>query len=405
MRHVLTIMLMATAMCIAANAQQARTPQTKDIVVADDSLYEEMVNIPFDDKGLDLTVHLTFDEDDNELTLSIAGSRQLFAFLADTQRKKAFTGFWSRRHFRPERLSYATLIEPKTKYKLTSKVVKSFAKPRRRHLFNKWLDNLSPCQTPIGRPTLSLTPDSLVQRFKVDPTATKASFTLRNILVLDPKEEQAIAAKKRNKGKTLHYRFVLDNDFSTTYNISIRRNPCFAMQPFVDSARTRVADVRTAYRRLLKSCPTGKATSQTEVNIFNQHRQYLLSQYVPTADSTSCGELMNEYRAYNSYIDSIAAAPCVFVPIDEGTATASTSIGISAENIMSAAKRLDDIVASIMVSDDATEMHDLRNLGREIVRIVNTSVASRKLRGSDQRKAYAIFKKAEEYFMSVTMKL
>lgn len=403
MRHIFTTVLLMLALC-AAKAQP-KEQQVKEAAVADGSLFEDIVNIPFDDKGLDLTVHMTFDEVNNELTLSLVGSRQLFVFQQDTQRKKAFTGFWSRRTLRPERLGYATLTEPKTKYKLTSAVVKSFSKPRKKHLFNKWITNVSSTLTPVEESVTQLTPDSIVKKFLVAPTATKASFTLRNILVLDPKEEMAAAEEKRNKGKTLHYRFVLDNDLATTYNVTIKRDPCLFMQPAIDSVDTRIADIRSAYHRLRKSCATGKATSQTEVNIFNQHRQYLLSQYIPITDSTHCGNLMKAYTAYNNYVDSIANAPCIYIPIDNSPSALSASIGVSAETLLSAAKRLDDIVATIMVSRDATEIRDLRNLGRDIMRIINTNVSSKGLRNDEQRKAFAVFRKAEEYFLSVTMKL
>ena len=58
-----------------------------------------------------------------------------------------------------------------------------------------------------------------------------------------------------------------------------------------------------------------------------------------------------------------------------------------------------------MVSQDATEIRDLRNLGRDIMRIVNANVSSKGLRNVEQRKAFSVFRKAEEYFLSVTMKL
>ena len=395
-------MLLASATMLMA---QQREQQVKDVAVSDGSLYEDIVNVPFDDKGLDITVHITFDETENLLTLSLTGTRQLFVFQDDTYRKKAFTGWFSRRSFHPERLTYPTLVEPKTKYKLTSSVVKSFSKPRKKHLFNKWITNVSKALTPMVSTLTSVTPDSIVQTFSVDPKATKVSFTLRNILVLDTKEPMAKAAEKRNSGKTVHYRFVLDHDLATTYNVQVNRNPCFGVRQAIDSIRSRVTEVRNSYRRLHKSCPTGKATSDTEVNIFNQHRQYLLTRYTPIADSTKCSDLQSAYNAYNSYVDSIAGAPCVYIPVDNSASTLSASMGVSPETMIAAAKRLDDIVASIMVSRDPVEIRDLRNLGRDIIRSVNANISSKNLRDEEQKRAFAILRKAEEYFISVTMKL
>ena len=83
----------------------------------------------------------------------------------------------------------------------------------------------------------------------------------------------------------------------------------------------------------------------------------------------------------------------------------SASIGVNTETLLSTAKRLDDIVATIMVSHDQTEIRDLRNLGRDIIRIVNANVSNKGLRNEEQRKAFAMFRKAEEYFLAVIMKL
>ena len=68
MRKTLTILLMLITGATTLVAHQ-KEQQVKDAAVSDGSLYEDIVNVPFDDKGLDITVHIAFDETDNLLTL------------------------------------------------------------------------------------------------------------------------------------------------------------------------------------------------------------------------------------------------------------------------------------------------------------------------------------------------
>ena len=110
--------------------------QTKSIAVEEGMPYEETLTFPFDEKGVELKVGIAFDEHTNELQLKVTGSRPLFVFQEDAYRNRVFTGFFSRKHLRPERLSYPVLVPPRANFYLTKKVIKRFAKPRGKHLFN-----------------------------------------------------------------------------------------------------------------------------------------------------------------------------------------------------------------------------------------------------------------------------
>ena len=123
--------------------------QTKSISVEEGMPYEEALTFPFDEKGVELKVMITFDEHTNELLLKVSGSRPLFVFQEDVYRNRVFTGFFSRKHLRPERLSYPVLVAPRANFYLTKRVIKRFAKPRGKHLFNRWVDGVSTSLTPL----------------------------------------------------------------------------------------------------------------------------------------------------------------------------------------------------------------------------------------------------------------
>lgn len=371
--------------------------QTKSIAVEEGMPYEEALTFPFDEKGVELKVGITFDEHTNELQLKVTGSRQLFVFQEDAYRNKVFTGFFSRKHLRPERLSYPVLVPPRAKFYLTKKVIKRFAKPRGKHLFIRWVEGVSASLTPLppvgegqsGK--YALLNDTLVMRFAVAEGATEAAFTLRNLYVL---EETGKPTKPK-------YRFVWDQDLATTYAITLRRDPCLGLQTTIDSMKVRVEVIQQAYGRLLKTAPSGLAESAEEVGVFNQHKQYLLSQFLPVADSTDCGDLQQLYSEYNQQREQIDQASCVYVASeDNGT----KRLGMSPEVLLAAARRLDNVVALYEVTKDPVERRDLIMQGREIISVMNVTIEEKGIRGEEQQAALAVFRRASDYFRVTVLK-
>ena len=371
--------------------------QTKSISVEEGMPYEEALTFPFDEKGVELKVMITFDEHTNELLLKVSGSRPLFVFQEDVYRNRVFTGFFSRKHLRPERLSYPVLVAPRANFYLTKRVIKRFAKPRGKHLFNRWVEGVSASLTPLppvgdgqsGK--YALLNDTLVMRFAVAEGATEASFTLRNLYVL-------METGKPTKPK---YRFVWDQDLATTYAITLRRDPCLGLQTAVDSMKARVEAIQQAYGRLQKTAPSGMADSPEEVGVFNQHKQYLLSQFLPVADSTACGDLQQLYSEYNHQWELIDLATCVYVPLEEQGTSRS---GMSPEVLLTVARRLDDLVALFAVTKDPIERRDQIAQGREVMDVMNATIAEKGIRGEEQQAALAVFRRASDYFRATVLK-
>lgn len=383
----------------------AATPVVKNVVVAPDSMYEDVINLPFDDKGVDITVHMTFDEDANILTLAISGTRRLFVFEGDTYIRQAFRGKWfGRKRLYPERLRYPVLVQPKTRYLLSRQVRKSYRKPRSQHLFNRWIDYSRELKTIVPN-TFPLAQDSIVRQFEVHPSATKASVTLRNILVVDPDGGFA-AIPVAIGGKTAKYEFVADNDMALTYNLTLRRNPCFGMEAMTDSIRNAANQVEEAYQRLMKTSPKGNASSNAEVDVFNQHKQYLLSQYQPIALTTNCPELTAQIERYNHYVDSISTSDCQYESaadkMQEKVSKLKNKVGINAKVLLHAARNLDNITAKILSCKDPVQKHDLIAEGRGIVSSTSASIKQSNAVNAEQKSALLVYRRAEQYFEKTT---
>lgn len=411
---IVTVMLLGA--CASQKAAERKSPEVKAALVSQDSPYVDKLQIPFDDKGVDIDVSLLFDETENILTLNVKGSRQLMVFRNDVYSGDVFHhSFLGKRRLVPSKLPYPVLVQPNMKVILSDGVWKSFNKKRSRHLINSWLTGTSKELTPItptiatnDSPEAALVVESLAQRFRVDPNATEASITLRNIFVID-KDGKIVSPLeiKRNPSAKLKYEIVCEKDLNLTYNVKIQRNPCFGQDSLIERTKARINDVKTAYSNLRKACPDGTVSSTQELGVFNQHRSFLLSQFPCITDSSACAAVQEAYTQYNAYVDSIKACPCVYVkplPAPGTDGNGMPAIGVRASYILDMAHRLDNIVAQIMVSRDATQIHDLINSGNTIVQSLAKAVRDKGLINIEQRAAYQEFLKARSYFRSAALR-
>lgn len=409
----MVVIVASMLLCSCSTTKQASKPSDpKTVAVSEDKEFRDKMQFAFDDKGMDLNVSLAFDETDNILTLKLSANRQMMVFRQDQLYKTCFRHpFLKHRRMEPKKLPYPVLVQPNTRITLSKDVWKGFRKKRRQHVFNNWLTGVSkelqvvaPSAQTDGPSEPPLIVGSIVQHFKVDPMATKASFTLRNILVVD-KDGMPIAQAKRTPLRKHHYQIVNDNDLNLTYVVNIQRNPCFGKEAEIAAAEARVKEITKAYANLHEACPTGVVNSQEELGVFNQHRSFLMSQFPARTDSVACPQLQSAIDRYNLYVDSIAKAPCQYIKLLsdlEKDVQSRTTLGISAKAILDAAHRLDNIVSQIVVSRDAVQIHDLTTGGRGIINNLTKAVQNNGLSNEEQNEAYKVFLKAKNYFQSVT---
>lgn len=419
MKYILHIflMLLILAGCSTPQTTKRSEPVVKDAVVGSDADFEDVLQFAFDDKGLDLTIKMSFDEELSELKMTVTGTRQLLVFRSDITYNRTFKkAFFGKRYLNPDKLPYPVLVQPNTRFCLSKELWKSFPKLRSAHLFNKWLGKTSkdfriitPSTTTEETPEATLVVDSIVQRFKVAPGATGGTIQLRNILAMDQLGDPVANVKqKRDPKQKVTYNIVADNDLNLTYKVKLKRDPCFGRDAETDSLLTVLFKIRKDYRQFAASCPNGKAESREQVGVFNQHRQYLLAKYAAITDSSECSNIQSTYNYYNQYIDSIKQAKCVYIPpkVDKkGGSEAAPATPLSADMLLDAARRLDNTVSRYLVTRDAMEIYDLTKLGREIMRTTDAVVKERVATTPEQQRALAIYRRAREYFNTVVLKM
>ncbi len=396
MKRLIAILFLLPSAIIISSAQQV-----KEVTVSDSAYFEETLQYPFDDKGLELRLRLSFDEENDRLELVLVGSRTMMVFRQDVRYRDVF-GFW--RNMKPEKLPFRVLVPPGSKYRLTGSVWKGFRKKRKNHIFNSWLENVSaelvqiqPATSGIRSAEAMMVTDSIVQRFGIGNDATDAYLTLRNLMVTD------VGKVHKGTGK-VRYDIVMDQDMNTSYHVIIRRDPCFRTGQLIDSVRTRTEALGEAYRRLATSCPNGVASSVEEGDIFNQHRLFLLSRY-PAIDAThECRGVQELYDRYNALRDSLEHAPCSYSPDDLQKQKKAQGKILNAEVLVNTARSLDLLVSKILLTSDIQERLDLIDMGDNLIRSVDDSLSEREVVGEGIDVAMVLYRRAKSYFYYSTVR-
>lgn len=379
--------------CCAALAQ---AQETRNVRVSADKPYQDKILIAFDDKGLELDLTLAFDEAANKLVLTMSGNRDLMALSRDISYKDVFHHpFLGKRQLHAEKLQYKVLVEPNSRYYLRKSVYKSYRKNRRHHLVNAWVEPDSTSLT-FALPAVAdsfripeLCQRVLAERFDVIPGASDVALRLRNIMVVD---ELKASHDKRE------YEIVLDHDLDLTFRITLVRNPCHGQEEVLEAVNVRLIEVREAYQKLHRICPSGKAGTAEEVEVFKQHQEFLLSKFQPIEATSSCADVNMARDNYNNYVDSITSLRCA-VPVElteEGSMLYGT--GISPEALIQAARQLDKLVAQNLVAKNEMERRDIYFMGRDIINVTKQGVEEKGIYNEEQRRAYGIFDTASKYF-------
>lgn len=371
------------------------------MTVSDSARFEETLQYPFDDKGLELRLRISFDEENNRLELVLVGSRTLMAFRQDVRYRDVF-GFG--RVMKPEKLPFQVLVPPGSKYHLNGSVWKGFRKKRKNHIFNNWLENVSaeltqiqPATSGIRSAEAMMVTDSIVQRFNISRDAVDACLTLRNLMVTD-------VGKVHKKTGKVRYDIVLDQDLNTSYHVIIQRNPCFRTRPLIDSIKARTYALSEIYRKLVASCPDGVASSVEEGDIFNQHRLFLLSRYPAIEATHECQGVQDVYDRYNALRDSLEKTPCSYSPDDLQKMKKIQGKVLNAEVLVNTARSLDLLVSKILLTSDVRERLDLIDMGDEMIRSIDDSLSEREVVGADIDVAKALYRRAKSYFYYSTVR-
>ena len=375
------ILLLLTAFSLAVLPLGAQAVKT--IAVSNEASYTDHISLAEDSRDMDIMVKFIFDEGQNTLTVSVLSYRSLFVFREATRYSSVVKSCGK---LKPDLLPYVAEADDKDRFMLDKKLIKSIPRPRKKYVFRRWIEyeGLQPVPSEY-----KMVNDYIEQSFDILQKRNSVTVTLRDLFLLEPSPK-----------KDGLYQLVKGRDLNTRYQIKILRNPCMGMEEEVAAARKRLSDIRTAWQTLKKNFGGGEVASRDALNIFEQTRTMLLTQFPPRQEQSSCTDVQQAFDGYNSYVDSIANLSCrvrVSVPDEVPGQLA----GLDVQMVYTQARQLDKNVARYLVSKDALEKSDLVTQCKDIISETNAHIQRRSAVNAEERKAIAVFRQAEQYFRKV----
>ena len=369
------LMMAGCLMALGLHAQTVRT-----ITVAQGQSYTDHLSLKVDSKDMDMMVKFVFDEDANQLSVSLISYRTIFVFWDRVRLKPLVKG----RKIRPDQLPYVVTYDPKDKYKITKLFKSTVPKPRKTFYFQRWMDydGLQPVPQEY-----SMVNDYITQTFDILNKRNLVTFSLHDIFLMDKTEK-----KKYNL-----YEIPFGRDVNIEYQVTIQRNPCLDFGDEIASSQKALEGLTTSFKTLKKNYGGGKALSQEALQAFEDLKKNLLEQYPPKTDSTPCPDLTSIWETYNQYVDSVKSIHCVLAQDDNSGG----ELGIPTDNgkvILMKARQLDRTVSRWLVSKDANERRDLIRAGQGLIDEVNGIIGNRQGSNQAQRQAISMFRAAERYF-------
>jgi hypothetical protein len=369
------LMMAGCLMALGLHAQTVRT-----VTVAQGQSYTDHLSLKVDSKDMDMMVKFVFDEDANQLSVSLISYRTIFVFWDRVRLKPLVKG----RTIRPDQLPYVVTYDPKDKYKITKLFKSTVPKPRKSFYFQRWMDydGLQPVPQEYN-----MVNDYITQTFDILNKRNLVTFSLHDIFLMDKTEK-----KKYNL-----YEIPFGRDVNIEYQVTIQRNPCLEFGDEIASSQKALEGLTTSFKTLKKNYGGGKALSQEALKAFEDLKKNLLEQYPPKTDSTPCPDLTSVWETYNQYVDSVKSIHCVLAQDDNSGG----ELGIPTDNgkvILMKARQLDRTVSRWLVSKDANERRDLIRTGQGLIDEVNGIIGNRQGSNQAQRQAISMFRAAERYF-------
>lgn len=369
------LMMAGCLMALGLHAQTVRT-----VTVAQGQSYTDHLSLKVDSKDMDMMVKFVFDEDANQLSVSLISYRTIFVFWDRVRLKPLVKG----RKIRPDQLPYVVTYDPKDKYKITKLFKSTVPKPRKTFYFQRWMDydGLQPVPQEYN-----MVNDYITQTFDILNKRNLVTFSLHDIFLMDKTEK-----KKYNL-----YEIPFGRDVNIEYQVTIQRNPCLDFGDEIASSQKALEGLTTSFKTLKKNYGGGKALSQEALQAFEDLKKNLLEQYPPKTDSTPCPDLTSIWETYNQYVDSVKSIHCVLAQDDNSGG----ELGIPTDNgkvILMKARQLDRTVSRWLVSKDANERRDLIRAGQGLIDEVNGIIGNRQGSNQAQRQAISMFRAAERYF-------
>ncbi len=389
--HIKTILL-TLAVCFPFLGTSAQT--TKEITVSQETPYTDHLSLKEDSKDMDLMAKFVFNEANNTLSVYLISYRDLFVFQTDTPYKQAVR----RKRIKPDKLPFVVNAEPGAKYRLSREYYESIRKPRKKHMFEKWVEysGLMPIPTEY-----KMVNDFVQQDFTILNNADAVTLTLHDVMIVD-QEESKSPLKKR-------YNIVWGKDLDITYNIYIERNPCFGKEEEIQTAAKSLESIAAGYKNLADRFGSGIVEDRESLGNFQEMKKLLLGQFPVKKERSACPDIQSKWDDYNQYVDSIRSMRCRIrtVVSTSGGSGRGTGVvrapkeGVDAGYILTQARRIDNAVSRWVVSKDSKERSDLKKQCQDVIKVVKGTVAEKGLINESQKNAMGIFNQAVKYYNSI----
>ena len=172
------LMMAGCLMALGLHAQTVRT-----ITVAQGQSYTDHLSLKVDSKDMDMMVKFVFDEDANQLSVSLISYRTIFVFWDRVRLKPLVKGH----KIRPDQLPYVVTYDPKDKYRITKLFKSTVPKPRKTFYFQRWMDydGLQPVPQEY-----SMVNDYITQTFDILNKRNLVTFSLHDIFLMDKTEKK-----------------------------------------------------------------------------------------------------------------------------------------------------------------------------------------------------------------------
>jgi hypothetical protein len=358
----------------------------RNITVSQDQPYADHISMQGDATDKDIMVKFSFDEAQNQLTVSLISHRMIFVFWDDVRYKPMVKG----RTIRPDRMPYVVNFDPSDKFRFSKLFKASLPSPRKKFVFKRWLDYEGMQPAPQE---YSMVNDYITQTFDIQKKANQVVVRLRDVMLMSD------VSKRVNKRS---YEITFGLDLNTEYRVNIQRNPCFGQEEQIQSATAALDGIRKSYTTLKKRFGNGVVSSQDAKTVFDELKETLIKQY-PRKDSTyQCPQLQQTWSTYNTYTDSIAKLKCKV--IDPDAAKAMMGEGVNDRLLLSRARQIDTSVSRWLMTSDPIERRDIVSKVEGIIKSVNESVAQQGVYTPEQRQALSVFREAERYYKNNCLK-
>ena len=372
-KHILKLLLTLPVLCLMAAPVKAQT--VKNISVSAGASATDHIALSEDSRDTDVLVKFVFDEDKNTLTVSALSYRTLFVF-REASRYKAVV---SHNCLIPDKLPYVADAEKGSKFKLSKGLVKSIPSPKKKYVFNRWIEYEGLQPAPADYKMVN---DYIEQTFDILDKRNSVSVTIRDLFLLEP-------------GKKSGFQILQGRDLNARYQIRIQRNPCLERDDEIAEAAANVETIKTAYENFHKVYASGTVTSLDALGVYKDTKQVLLTQFTPKKAVSSCPDIQKSLDDYNHYVDSIANHFCrIEAPEEPGNVKT-----LDTKMIYAQARQIDKAVARYLVSKDDLEKSDLVTQCNEIIKDISATIAKYPyVMSAEEENAVRVYRQAEQYF-------